>query len=254
MKTQTLLDAKEWFIEQLGNEKPKHRLFCFHNAGGSAGIYYKWRELLPEDISLCLVNMPGRDSVDKLINNYEALLLGVTFGILNSLDLPFSFCAFSGGGIFALDLIRRLQMMSLPLPRHLILNASLAPSSIPELKAAMYDEIKTATGAETLDIFYAKTSYKPTLNFFKEEQKEKAGTILKADLLALFDRHFQAECKINVPITFIDNEDERLKDPTIEIWSKITALKFESFILPGKHFEMIESPEKYVDIVLSTSQ
>ena len=36
------------------------RLFCFGHAGGSAAVFRKWAELLPADVEMLAVQLPGR--------------------------------------------------------------------------------------------------------------------------------------------------------------------------------------------------
>jgi surfactin synthase thioesterase subunit len=41
--------------------QPEMRLFCFHNAGGSASFFTSWATALPTEIEVCAVQLPGRE-------------------------------------------------------------------------------------------------------------------------------------------------------------------------------------------------
>lgn len=249
MNNATILTDKNWFVRQPGKKTPKFRVFCFHNSGGSANVFHEWRTLLDEDIDLCLMNLPGRTRDDELIENYESLIYGLTGSILNLLDLPYLFFSWSAGSSFSYDLICRLQMMNLPLPTNLIISAAPPPKFLEPLLPKIHSRMKQAKGVEALKEFSSILGIEQSATFFSKESADHAGTILRADLLAIADRRYQPDCPINIPITAILSINDVFEKNDMAAWAKLTTKKQKTITVKGDHFAVLASPETFVKIV-----
>lgn len=247
-----LMHPSTWIIQKTGTETPRMRLFCFHNAGGTASAYYDWRKLLPSDVDLCLISLPGRGLKRQIqaIENYETILFALTNCILPYLDLPYVFFGFCGGATIALDLIKRVTLMNLPTPNHFIINAPSLPQDLKQLKFRLQKRMLAAKASEAIKLF-AETGLAQTSALVDGPLQDLMGTILKADLLALFDRKAQPTFKIDMPITAIGNSDDIFEENHLRKWSMFTKSTFELLMVPGDHFQLLRSPETYVDIVKS---
>ncbi|MGV9266678.1 alpha/beta fold hydrolase [Kitasatospora sp. NPDC003701] len=108
---------------------PAARLFLFHHAGGSHLLYRSWAEHFPEDWELCLLEAPGRGSLQALplIEDCDQLVDYFHAAIAPLLDRPFGFFGHSMGALIAYQLTHRLLHEAEPLPAWLGVSAYGAP-------------------------------------------------------------------------------------------------------------------------------
>ncbi|MET9661563.1 thioesterase domain-containing protein [Streptomyces sp. NPDC006510] len=123
--------------------EPAARVFLFHHAGGSHLLYRGWAELFPQDWELCLLEAPGRGSLQALplIDDCEQLVEYFHAAIAPLLDRPFGFFGHSMGALIGYQLTHRLLREREALPAWLGVSAYGAPggnvsgSSSPHLMA-----------------------------------------------------------------------------------------------------------------------
>ncbi|MEV6948477.1 alpha/beta fold hydrolase [Streptomyces sp. NPDC051172] len=108
---------------------PAVRLFLLHHAGGSHLLYRGWAEHFPEDWELCILEAPGRGTLQALplIDNCDQLVDYFHVAIAPLLDRPFGFFGHSMGALIAYQLTRRLLHEGEPLPTWLGVSAYGAP-------------------------------------------------------------------------------------------------------------------------------
>jgi surfactin synthase thioesterase subunit len=125
------MHTSSWFIRQPGN-RPRFRLFCFANAGGSAAPYLAWQTALPE-IEVCAVQLPGRGPrlAEAPIRSFAQLVETLAALIAREDDLPFAFFGHSLGGLLAFELARHLRRYHFAPPEHVFVSASNPPQCRP---------------------------------------------------------------------------------------------------------------------------
>ncbi|MGW2620473.1 alpha/beta fold hydrolase [Streptomyces sp. NPDC001500] len=108
---------------------PVARLFLLHHAGGSHLLYRGWAEHFPEDWELCLLEAPGRGTLQALplIDDCDRLVDYFHAAIAPLLDRPFGFFGHSMGALIAYQLTRRLLRQGEPLPTWLGVSSYGAP-------------------------------------------------------------------------------------------------------------------------------
>src|SRR5690348_9837799 len=81
----------------------RHRLICFPHAGASAGVYADWVDLLPPQIELAAVQLPGRMNriAEPPVTELAPLLKVLPVALRPILDGSFAFYGHSGGAILA---------------------------------------------------------------------------------------------------------------------------------------------------------
>src|SRR5438094_612961 len=74
------------------------RIYAFHHAGGSASGYL-WRRFFPEEVEVCAVQLPGRESrfLQAPITRLDAVVDELAPAIESTVDLPFAFFGHSMG-------------------------------------------------------------------------------------------------------------------------------------------------------------
>ncbi|MFE7529734.1 thioesterase domain-containing protein [Kitasatospora sp. NPDC057542] len=108
---------------------PAARVFLLHHAGGSHLLYRGWAEHFPEGWELCLLEAPGRGTLQALplIDDCDRLVDYFHTAIAPLLDRPFGFFGHSMGALIAYQLTRRLLRQGDPLPTWLGVSAYGAP-------------------------------------------------------------------------------------------------------------------------------
>ena len=105
------------------------RLFCFPYAGGSSATYMPWSNLLPPDVELAVIQMPGRgarlaETPYQTMNELVQDLLAAFEGVRHK---PFIFYGHSMGARVAYELMLKLYRFHYHLPVHFIASGSVAP-------------------------------------------------------------------------------------------------------------------------------
>ena len=93
------------------NPAARLRVFCFPYAGGGTAIYRQWHELLPQDLEVATVQLPGREwrIQEPLLDSMAAMALDACDAIENSLDKPFALLGTSVGGTLVFEVARELR-------------------------------------------------------------------------------------------------------------------------------------------------
>ncbi|MFL5654926.1 MAG: thioesterase II family protein [Ktedonobacteraceae bacterium] len=108
------------------------RLFCFPYAGGGASIFRTWSEILPPQIEVCPVQLPGRESrlLEAPFSHLFSLIEPLTQALLPYLDMPCAFFGHSMGALISFELVRYLRRQHGLSPVHLLVSARRAPQLI----------------------------------------------------------------------------------------------------------------------------
>jgi medium-chain acyl-[acyl-carrier-protein] hydrolase len=117
-------------LEQIRSEKPV--LFCFPFAGGGASAYSGWIKSLADEITVCPVQLPGREEriTEKPYTDIEELLADLAEMIRPALKNKVVFWGHSMGAKIAFALEKRLETENLGADQ-LIVSGSRVPC-IPE--------------------------------------------------------------------------------------------------------------------------
>ena len=121
--------AVSWIRRTAARDAPGVRLVCFPHAGGGASSFNGWRRLLPPQIELLRVQLPGReDNVTRMPFSHMNELIPELLPHLDPfLDRPIAFYGHSLGAIVAFEVTRELRRRRLPLPLCLFVSGRRAP-------------------------------------------------------------------------------------------------------------------------------
>ncbi|MBL4795100.1 MAG: thioesterase, partial [Pseudomonadales bacterium] len=222
-----------WFHVQKRVEQPSIRLFCFSYAGGSAGAFRGWCDLLPDYIEVCSVQLPGRGSRfrEPPITNMSLLLDMLVPEIKQHFNDPFAFFGHSMGAQVSFELARRLRSLNEPLPVHLFESGRRAPQlesnrkiihGLPEDQ--FLNEIKKLNGT-------------PEEALQHPELMELVSPILRADIKLVETWDYRDELPLSIPITALAGAaDEGVPVESIEEWGVQTSKGFTLRVFNGDHF------------------
>jgi medium-chain acyl-[acyl-carrier-protein] hydrolase len=127
--TDSALSYDTPFIRRAVRPGARARLICFPHAGGGAGTYRTWPALLPPDIDMVAVQLPGREDRvgDAPFTRAEPMIRSVLQALRPYLDLPTAFFGHSGGALLAYATARGLRQRFGISPARLILSGQNAP-------------------------------------------------------------------------------------------------------------------------------
>lgn len=221
------------------------RLICFPHAGAGASAYADWAALLPPEIELVAVQLPGRQ--DRIgedpFTEVGPLVTVLTQALRPVFDVPFAFFGHSAGATLAYELTRALQARGSRGPEQLFLSAQPAPgrSRVRRLHE-LSDEDFAAEIARLggIDPELAED----------EDVMEALLYTLRADF-TLWERHSpEPDAPLDCSITVLSGDsDPRAPLDEVKRWSEHTTGAFGTEFFPGGHFYFFESSAEVVSVI-----
>jgi medium-chain acyl-[acyl-carrier-protein] hydrolase len=234
--------ATQWLVRPRPIAEPRLRLFCIPFAGGGPILFRPWADLLPDDIEVCALQLPGREMRfrERPFSRLEPLVLDTAEALASCLDRPFAIFGHSLGALIAFEWARELRRRSLPGPTRLFVAGRVAPQcqrrqhdlhDMPE--ATFRDELRTLGGTppEILDHDEIMALFTP---------------VLRADLAVNETYQYRDDAPLDCPITAIGGTDDPLVNrDEIGAWRSQTDSEFTLYQVPGNHF-FIQSQQNAV--------
>lgn len=235
-----------WLRTFVPRPRARLRLFCFPHAGGAAGTYRPWADLLPPDVELVAVQYPGRHDRfgEPCVASMEELVAGAGADVARLLDLPYALFGHSMGATAAFETARRFQREGLPGPLRLFVSARAAPSRSRPVEvdtdsdAALLAHVRRlgSAGGRHLD---AEPRLRPVVL-----------PSLRGDLAVLNGYRFTGE-PVRCPVTAIaGSTDDSVQPEDIWAWQRHTTQPVHRVELPGGHFYLETVAADVVDLVL----
>jgi medium-chain acyl-[acyl-carrier-protein] hydrolase len=238
----------KWLAHRVRVETPRLRLFCFPYAGAGASIYRLWYRGLPEDVEVCPVELPGRETrfAEAPLEDVTAIVDGAMNALAPLLVEPHALFGHSLGALVVFELARALRTAGVPPPLHLVVSAHRAPH-LPLRRARLHelhpDELVArmyalgGTPAEVLE---------------NEELVELIAPLLRADFRAAETYRMEQQPPLESPILACGgSEDPHVPSSDLEAWSSHTRAGFALRMFPGNHFFCHSSREPLVAAVRS---
>ncbi len=232
-----------WVFCQNPNPQSVMRLFCFPYGGGGISAFNTWHKYFPENIEICAVQLPGRETrfKDPLFKRLLPLVKELVHIVRSYSDKPFAFFGHSMGLWISFELARQLRRESLPAPTHLFLSGSRAPHipstdpnplhhSMPDKE--FIDKLKELGGL-------------PDELLQEPELIQLYLPILKADIEMLDSYVHIKEDPLEIPISaFGGLTDPKVSKDDIVGWGEYTHQNFSYHMLPGGHFFLHENRDE----------
>lgn len=231
---------------------PVFRLVCFPHGGGGSQAFREWTHLLPSDIELLCVNLPGRGNrfAESNFEDMDALTSAVINGLGAYADTPFAFFGHSMGALVAYETARKLETAKLPSPFLVIASAHKAPQVAPD-DPAMY----TLSDTELTQIVFG-------LGMVPAEALRERGFVeqvllppLRADfkLAELYDRG--RVVALSAPILAMGGlADDQVNQSELGQWREATRSNFEVAMFDGDHFYTQSSPSDVVKRIIQGAE
>jgi medium-chain acyl-[acyl-carrier-protein] hydrolase len=225
--------SERWLAYREVNPRARVRMFCFPYAGGGASVYRGWASLLPADVEVCPVQLPGRESRlrDQPFSRPEPMIETLAEVLQPYMDLPFVFFGHSMGGMISFELARELRRRGRKLPLALFVSGRRAPQ-VPAREEPIHELPEPE--------FIAKLR---ELNGTPEE------VLQHAELMKLLMPILRADFAVNETYVYTEEEpfdlalsafgglgDEEVTREDVEGWRQHTRGRFRMRMLPGDHF------------------
>jgi medium-chain acyl-[acyl-carrier-protein] hydrolase len=226
-----------WIVTPRPNPAARLRLLCFPHAGAGASVFTAWPELLPPDVEVRVVQMPGREARlnERAVTRWEQAIDQVIESLRPRLHEPFAVFGHSLGALLAFELARRLRRERLPAPLRLFVSGRRAPHvpspdrmlhALPD--EAFVTELRRLTGT-------------PEDLLRSPEMLAIFLPLLRADLELAETYVHRDDAPLSIPISAYGGDaDPDVPPETVEAWRLHTASTCRTVIFPGGHFYVNE--------------
>ncbi|XP_005910437.1 S-acyl fatty acid synthase thioesterase, medium chain [Bos mutus] len=237
------------------NRNALFRLVCFPWGGGGSTYFAKWGQDIPNSVEVHAIRLAGRESrleepfasdMNQIVDEIACALLPIIQGEY------FAFFGHSMGSFTAFFTALHLKEKYNLEPVHLFVSSLSPPHSKARIHLHKDDLCKE-------EIFYVmkKVGGIPD-KFFDKKTSPEFVTRLLADLHILNDvtSDIPSKTRLSCDITCFSGSEDIPLD--MEAWKDVTSGSFDSFVLPGNHFYLMEPSntsfiKKYITKTLEIS-
>ncbi|MEV0031509.1 alpha/beta fold hydrolase [Nocardia sp. NPDC050793] len=227
----------------------RNRLICFPHAGAGASAFSEWAQLLPDDIELAAVQLPGRQNriAEDPAVDVAQLVESLVSELSPILDGRFAFFGHSCGAVLAFETACALRDRGLPTADHLFLSAQPEPGMRDSVRR-LHDLSDAELAAEMVRL----GGLDPEV-----AANEAVMSILLPSVRAdftLWELHRpEPGAKLTCPITVLTGEsDPRTPLHTVGGWREYTSGEFDIRLFPGGHFYFQSSGSDVVRLIGDT--
>jgi len=245
--SQTQAAPTPWLVRRKPSAEPRIRLFCFPHAGSGSLPYFKWPELLPRDIDVCAVQLPGRENrrQEPALSNLQPLTAKLVEVLTPYLQGEFAFFGHSFGALLSFELIREFRRRGLPLPRVLFASGAKAPS-----RHGMMPRWSELSREDFVREISARQGAVPRQLLAEPELLDLIIPTLRADLKVMEDYVYREEPPLPVRLcVFGGTEDTEVPAATLEPWRAETREAFTLRMFPGGHLFINEVTEQVLQAI-----
>lgn len=233
------------YIWRATNPGHTHRLICFPHAGAGATAYAGWAALLPPEIELVAVQLPGRQNriAERPFRDWSPLVTALCYALRPVLAGRYAFFGHSGGALLAYELARAVRSRGGRGPGHLFVSAQPAPDT---------------TGVQQLHRLPAEQLRAEVLALGGIEPEVAADPDAMAALLPLLRTEFglweryrpTPGAPLDCPVSALCGEaDRRAPAGSVDRWRTCTTAEFDRQTYPGGHFYLSRASAEVVSFI-----
>lgn len=231
-----MMPANPWLVRHAAAKPPCLRLFCLPYAGGGASLFRDWRPLLPPEVELVALQLPGRETRmrEAAHAHLSTLLPSLIEALRPMLDRDFAVFGHSMGALIAFELARELRRHGLPGPRQLWVSGHRAPQLLRQRRwlhalpqAEFIEELRRLQGT-------------PEEILAHPELMELLSPRLRADFAVCETYQYREESALDCALSAYAGDRDELDGTALAAWSVQTQGRFESRQFRGGHFYLHE--------------
>jgi medium-chain acyl-[acyl-carrier-protein] hydrolase len=236
-----------WIVRPRPNPAASLRLFCLPYAGGGASVYRAWAGLLPAEIELCVIQLPGREQ--RIGEPAHTAMPDLVAALAEQLapwvaDLPYALFGHSLGALVAYELGQALRATAAG-PRHLFVSASPPPHC-----AGQRRPIHTLPDDQFIDEL-RRLKGTPEQVLQHRELMELLLPVLRADFSLLNTYAHRQHPPLPCPIAaFAGAADQEIPTDVVQRWQEYTAAAFRLRVVPGGHFFLHRAGPTLIQAIL----
>jgi pyochelin biosynthetic protein PchC len=216
-----------------GDPSAPRKVVCFPCAGGSPAMFHGWGALVPSDVELLALQIPGQrelssQDVPVTIEQYVAAVSPHVHERLRGNELHF--VGHSMGAIVAYELARHLSASYGMMPVQLFAIASMAP------EAAGRKTDFVASARDNLSVLFPSYS-QPMESSVRDDLVE----LLMRDLKLLDSYEFDGEnfAKLDI-VGVLGAQDKALERQDMEGWARLSE-RHEQHLVEGDHVSVLNA-------------
>ncbi len=209
------------------------RLFVFPHAGGNAAIYRPLRRLMPPEIDLCPVDLPGRAARfdERPLTSMSALMEHLYHVLQPLMTVPFGFFGHSVGAWIAYEATQHLHAVD----GRTAINLFVSGRGSPKRASAHPPSTRQWSDADLLAIL-RRFGGTPAAVMQCPELISALLPALRADLALVEGYAVDPGRRVACQITAFGGADDVSHSGFLESWGDFTRGKFRTCIFPGGHF------------------
>ena len=236
-----------WIVCPSPDPQARLRLFCFAYAGGGTASYFHWAKLVPKEVELYAIRLPGRESRMKEppYVHLSALLKDLKEVLSPYLSKPFVFFGHSMGALLAFELIRELRRYNDAQPLHLFAAGHRAPQ-IPDPQPPLYQ----MPDAEFIHEMQHRYNGIPPAILSNQELLVLFLPAMRSDITILDTYRYVDEPPLACPISVFGGEnDNSVSYEELDAWRYQTKNSFNLKMFPGDHFFLHNAPTSLLQVL-----
>jgi surfactin synthase thioesterase subunit len=228
-----------WLVTTRPRPDATLRLLCLPFAGGNAGAFDRWGELMPDWVEVCAVQYPGRRerAQEPPMRRMSQLVTALESEVVSRMDRPYVVFGNSLGAKVAFELVHRVRRRNGPSPVRLVVSCSPAPhlpEPLPDLPSLSDAEVMTEL---------VRRGTMPADLAEHPELRALAVPAIRADYELAATFRYRDRGPVAVPIHAIGGaEDHYVPPPALRAWAEVTTGQFTSVVLPGGH-DLLTRPQ-----------
>ncbi|MFD1330694.1 thioesterase II family protein [Methylopila musalis] len=238
-----------WFPHRTLRAAPRWRLFCFAFAGGAASYFRPWGRLVPDDVEIWPVEMPGHGVriAEPLVDDIGEIARAAAAQIALHADLPMVLFGHSMGSAIGLEVARELEAAGV---RPLLFAPSGRPA--PQVAPSRQVHLKSREGIRQEMIRLAGTEREIVEN---EELMDIVLPIVRNDFKLIETNPVSITPPIAAPtLTVCGDSDEDATEEGLRAWGAVTSSDFSVRMFPGGHFYLNEAAADVLAVVCAEAE
>jgi surfactin synthase thioesterase subunit len=230
------------------------RLFCVPHSGAGAAVYRPWDALLPADVELVSVRLPGRESRfrEPAFSRLDDLLPELADSLTPLLDVPYAVFGHSMGALVAFETCREVRRRQLPEPVRLLVSsrpaAHLAGRPVSVLGLPGQTSARDATDDQLAAMLAALNGHPGQAPGGLAAYAPFIRT-LRADLSVIETYQYRPEPPLDLPISVFGGEQDPAASPAgLRAWHAHSSMGCNCTVqrFPGGHFYLHQHRERFV--------
>jgi surfactin synthase thioesterase subunit len=238
-----------WLLPLRPQPRARRRLYCFPFAGGGIAPYARWVPLLPDDIELVGVQLPGRENRigDAPQTRFDTLLAQLVDALAQHRDgretIFFGHCA---GAMLAYECARALHETTAATPASLLVSAAPAPSRW-DNRRMTYD-----LGGKDPLVVFSELGAIPRELVDDPDLAAHVRAVLYADTAVYRSYRPDSRPPLPLPIRAFAAERDTLVAPAeMGHWQHHTTRPLRVHRYDGTHFSILDGRSALLGLVLA---